>query len=1310
MLARMPPSQQHLAVKEGKEDEAYAKVAKEENYMKSARYCPFIIRCRECGNHVGNVTYVASKLLVCYKVENLYLFNGVEEMKMKKLKVMASFLQNLGVEVIEYLPSEETCQSLQSNEPMKYCDISGLTYMSRDIDSLTHQVPRNYQRELFLSAMRGNTLVYLPTGSGKTLVAAMVFGCMKQLNPGKFMVFIVDRIPLAYQQSAYFKSQLPHLRVETLTGEMEPFKKKTVHQALANKTVDILVLTHQIFLDSIAVGNSAIQLLGISVLVFDEAHHCAGGHPYNKIMIDFYEKVTPDSFKPLVLGLTASPAGEITTERTIEKLQKLLKNLHCNITMPVQSDDLVAHVNAPNTSYDEVATTDVRQIVLETLIMEHIKDLESTPGFQQALSGLVVFSSHFRGALRNLIDRCHGDNSQVETLIIGQHMMRLLSVIDVSRVLCYKDALVYLNDCINSVIQATSPCQSALKKLIGTKHTFLTLKNHAAEGVKDDHPMSDRYRCLENRIQQFICRVEKDPTSRGIIFVCMRKTAYKLREKLRSNSHVSRLLNPAAFVGHGDGNYDGMAWKDEQEVILRDFKLGEIKLLVSTSVLEEGLDVPVCNLVIRFEGAATLRSLVQSRGRASRRTGSEFVVICSEKEKFSAMSLIDKEENMRCAVTNVMDSEVAKSQALEFKCEIKRPDLTRRETKEVENSRDVKRYTPTVTVVVQVFEKQESHEQNLKIVTNNLESAFNVEPTRLLPTESLSGLRVQEDDESCQIALILKQKDDMRDEFRSKDEFICNISEVWCNMMTNEELLNIWLHPLLPRRCRKLIEPFHILPATSLFLGTLVTRCHFQYEWPSEPVLKKVTMRFDHSYNMLTVFFVRRRRNYKLEIRYDEFEDFVLVDSNTTNLEIIRVFFSVRHPPRLYQDVDHFDNEDGDDIDNNGDDDNDGDNSVQDEGIDVSDISDNDSENENFSTDDEYPDVVRNFHNRSIPDYADDAFWWERVVDVQGGEKAWGECFTYCFTITPKESPLLRSLLTTIDGRYGKKAFYCWVKNTYGRFPQINIPDELEFEVSYTFDSILTSHPSARGRLDESRLVDLLQNRNANVVVACLEKLRKALERNPFCNPHKILERLLTGEIKVESKQIQNQVPCHCALIKRVVITPTRVLLYPSEVMVKNRVLRHYERDDFLCVVSFREENLSKLSIGRGSIDLLLDNINQVLNNGLNIARKPFNFLASSNSQLRNHSCWFVGPSIPPEDVRRWMGDFTHIRLVTVYLNRLVQVSWFCKQGLVDHLLRYQLLIGIHFARILAVLTHWKTSSTYILSHPGCLIRPVLFI
>ena len=1259
MLATMPPSQQHLAVKEEMEDEAYSKVTKEENSRggRSARYCPYIIRCRECSTHVGNVTYLTQKLLVCYKVENLFLVNSGEKMEMKKLKQMASKLQSLGIEVIEYRDQsfEVTCQAHQSSVPMVYCDVTGLTCTSREIDSLTVQIPRNYQRELFLATMRGNKLVYLPTGSGKTLVAAMVFSCMKQLNPSKLMVFIVDRIPLAYQQSAYFKSQLPRLRVATLTGEMLSNQKKSVHQDLADKIVDILVLTHQIFLDALAMENSAIRLSDISALVFDEAHHCSGGHPYNKIMKDFYKNLEPNSFKPLVLGLTASPAGEITVERTTKKLQKLLENLHCNITMPVESDDLVAHVNTPNTSYDVVTTTDTRQIILERIVKDHIEDLqksviESTPGNQQLLKGLFVFSNHFRGALRNLIERCHGDKNKVETLIVSEHLMRLLGVIDVSLVLCYTDAIEYLNDCVNNVIEAISPSQSALKRLIGRKQTFIDLKNHAATAVKENYPMSDRYNCLKNRIRQFICRVQEDQTSRGIIFVCMRKTAYKLCEKLRENSDVSRLLNPAVFVGHGDGGYDGMAWKDEQEVLLQDFKSGEVKLLISTSVLEEGLDVPVCNLVIRFEGAATLRSFVQSRGRASRRSGSEFVVICTEKDKVEAMNLLVREDSMKYAVSTVMDNNVFKPQACEFKCKVKQPDLILTVDKEEKYARVVKRYRPAVTVIIQLFKEKESGDGKLELVTNNFKRAFTVEPTTLSPTESFHCLRVGEDEDLTQVAFTLQQQnDDICYEFRSKDEIICNISEVWCSFLSSEELLNIWLHPLLPQKSRKIVEPLNtcVLLANSLFLGTFVGRSTFQYEWPPEESVKNVKVRFEHSFNMLTVFFVWRRRNYKLEIRYDELDDFVLIDAKTTDLdeEMMRAFFTVKRPPRIYRQHDDIgDNEDADvDDDENADVDGDNnDNNALDEGIDLSDVSDSDSDK--FSTDDEYPDFVRNFHDRSVPSNADDFQFWERVVDVERGSRAWSESFTYCFGISPKESTLLRSLLTTLEMRFGKKAFYSWVKNTYGPLPEISIPTELDFDVRYVLRSIIVSYPVIRGRLSESRLAELLQNRNPNDVVACLEKLRNALERAPFCNPQKILENLLTGETKLHSLKNENQVPNHCASIKRVVITPTRILLHPSEVMVKNRVLRHFEsKDDFICVC-IREENHSKLSMGRGSIDLLLDNINQVLNNGLNIAGTTFHFLASSNSQLRNHSCWFAGPNISVEEVRQWMGDFSHIR------------------------------------------------------------------
>jgi endoribonuclease Dicer len=42
----------------------------------------------------------------------------------------------------------------------------------------------------------------------------------------------------------------------------------------------------------------------------------------------------------------------------------------------------------------------------------------------------------------------------------------------------------------------------------------------------------------------------------------------------------------------------------------------ECNLLVGTSVLEEGIDIPKCNLVIHFNVPQSYRSYVQSKGRA----------------------------------------------------------------------------------------------------------------------------------------------------------------------------------------------------------------------------------------------------------------------------------------------------------------------------------------------------------------------------------------------------------------------------------------------------------------------------------------------------------------------------------------------------------------------------------------------------------------------------------------------------------------------------------------------------------------------
>lgn len=46
------------------------------------------------------------------------------------------------------------------------------------------------------------------------------------------------------------------------------------------------------------------------------------------------------------------------------------------------------------------------------------------------------------------------------------------------------------------------------------------------------------------------------------------------------------------------------------------FNAGLTNLVFSTDVLEEGIDVPRCNIVVRFDPIKTMCSFIQSKGRA----------------------------------------------------------------------------------------------------------------------------------------------------------------------------------------------------------------------------------------------------------------------------------------------------------------------------------------------------------------------------------------------------------------------------------------------------------------------------------------------------------------------------------------------------------------------------------------------------------------------------------------------------------------------------------------------------------------------
>jgi Fanconi anemia group M protein len=123
---------------------------------------------------------------------------------------------------------------------------------------------------------------------------------------------------------------------------------------------------------------------------------------------------------------------------------------------------------------------------------------------------------------------------------------------------------------------------------------------------------------------------------RAILFTESRDTAEALVEFLSTSFDVRK------FVGQGDKQgSDGMSQKQQQET-LQEFKDGEFEVLVSTSVAEEGLDVPEVDLVCFYEPVPTAIRSIQRKGRTGRQAEGKVVVLMAEDTRDEAFFWISR--------------------------------------------------------------------------------------------------------------------------------------------------------------------------------------------------------------------------------------------------------------------------------------------------------------------------------------------------------------------------------------------------------------------------------------------------------------------------------------------------------------------------------------------------------------------------------------------------------------------------------------------------------------------------------------------
>ena len=81
------------------------------------------------------------------------------------------------------------------------------------------QKPRGYQIELFEESLKRNIIVSMPTGSGKTLIAAMrARETLENCSNGQFVWFCAPKVQLAIQQHKVLSTQIPMFKSRLLTG------------------------------------------------------------------------------------------------------------------------------------------------------------------------------------------------------------------------------------------------------------------------------------------------------------------------------------------------------------------------------------------------------------------------------------------------------------------------------------------------------------------------------------------------------------------------------------------------------------------------------------------------------------------------------------------------------------------------------------------------------------------------------------------------------------------------------------------------------------------------------------------------------------------------------------------------------------------------------------------------------------------------------------------------------------------------------------------------------------------------------------
>ena len=513
---------------------------------------------------------------------------------------------------------------------------------------------RLYQQILAGDVLKkGNTMVVAPTALGKTIVAILVAADrLNKVKNSKVLVLAPSK-PLAIQHEESFKEFIT-LPCSSITGAV-----KTDERVKRWEESRIISATPQTVESDLL--NGRYDLSNVSLIVFDECHHGVGSYSY----VYLASRYVQESNFNLILGLTASPGSDKY------KIKEVCENLYIqNIVVKTEDDaDVKPYFNPVGIDWVKVKMSSELAKIKECIdkaLKVRLKALKNM-GIIKTVSVGKVDILKARGRVQGEIARSANPDKE---------MFRAISILTAVINVQHAQELIETQgvQTFNKYVARLRKKQTKAAKSLMADDNFGRAVKLAKQAEKHgwEHPkLREITKILKKELgddgQTKLKTTRFDDksdegASKIIVFTQYRDTLEMIHQKLEKEG-----IKSAKFFGQASKDGEKGLTQKEQKAIIKSFKMGEYDVLLSTSVAEEGIDIPAVDLVVLYEPVPSEVRMIQRRGRTGRKRTGRVKVLITEGTRDEAYywSSLRKEDNMKNQLIDPVVLEELNASALE---------------------------------------------------------------------------------------------------------------------------------------------------------------------------------------------------------------------------------------------------------------------------------------------------------------------------------------------------------------------------------------------------------------------------------------------------------------------------------------------------------------------------------------------------------------------------------------------------------------------------------------------------------------------